>query len=111
MNMPEPKLFTSLPDESNLRMDGSVLPAQLFAPHRSATQMLLPSRSISTALVEPQGLPSGSFAQFSTVRYGLGCELGSSLLCPRADMANTMTSVSLSMCTSLIYRDRDVDSG
>src|SRR5262245_21928536 len=32
--------------------------------------MDLPSRSISTALVAPQVLPSGIFAQFSTVAYG-----------------------------------------
>src|SRR5258706_11253960 len=46
-------------------------PAQVLAPHRSATH-ILPSRSTSTALVEPQLLPSGSFAQSSTARYGLG---------------------------------------
>ena len=56
-------------------MESSVFPAQLFAPHRSPTQMLLPSRSISTALVEPHDLPAGSLAQFSMVRYGLGLEL------------------------------------
>jgi hypothetical protein len=67
INRPSPKALTSLPEASNLRMGGSFLPAQLFAPQRSATQMLLPSRSISTALVEPHVRPSGSFAQFSTV--------------------------------------------
>src|SRR5579863_9040881 len=73
-SMPDPKLFRSLPAASNLRMGSSVLPAQLLAPHRSATQMLWPSRSMSTALVDPQVLPSGSLAQFSIVRYGLGAE-------------------------------------
>jgi hypothetical protein len=42
-------------------------PTQEFAPQRSATQIDFPSLSISTALVEPQVLPSGSFAQPSTV--------------------------------------------
>src|SRR5215471_16757601 len=74
INMPEPKLLTRLPEGSNLSTGSSVLPAQLLAPHRSATQMLLPSRSISTALVDPHILASGSFAQFSIVRYGLGYE-------------------------------------
>src|SRR6185437_1661310 len=63
-NMPDPKLFTSFPVASKCRMGSSVLPPQLFAPHRSPTQPLLPSRSISTALVEPHDLPSGSLAQF-----------------------------------------------
>src|SRR5499426_1750106 len=71
-NIPSPKLFTSLPDTSNLRTVGSFDPPQVFAPHLSATQMDLPSGSISTALVDPHVLPSGIFAQFSIVRYGLG---------------------------------------
>ena len=37
--------------------------AQLFVPHRSAIQILLPSRSMSTALIDPQVRPLGSFAQ------------------------------------------------
>src|SRR5262249_22655018 len=75
INIPAPKLFTSFPDESNLRIVGRFEPAQVFAPHLSATQMDLPSGSISTALVAPHVLPSGIFAQFSTVRYGLGRSL------------------------------------
>src|SRR6266478_9795434 len=71
--MPSPKLFRSFPDESNSRMGGRFEPAQVFAPHLSATHML-PWRSTSTPAVDPQGLPSGSFAQFSMVRYGLGWE-------------------------------------
>jgi hypothetical protein len=51
-----------------LRTGSSVEPAQLFALHRSATQMLVPSGSMSTALVEPQARPSGSTAQPVTVR-------------------------------------------
>src|SRR5262245_34965249 len=70
-NIPSPKLFNSLPDASNLNTVGSFDPTQVFAPHLSATQMDLPSRSISTALVAPHVLPSGIFAQFSTVVYGL----------------------------------------
>src|SRR6185437_16066778 len=50
----------------------SVEPTHALAPHRSATHTLLPSRSMATALVEPQVRPGGSFAQPSIVRYGLG---------------------------------------
>ena len=63
--MPWPKLVTSLPEASNFRIDGEldICPVARsrheFAPHRSATQMLRPSRSISTALVAPQVRPSG----------------------------------------------------
>ena len=77
MSSPLPKLFTSFPDESNFRMVGSseISPVARFrhvlAPHRSATQIDRPSRSMSTALVDPQVRPSGIFAQPSMVRYGL----------------------------------------
>jgi hypothetical protein len=40
---------------------------QEFAPQRSATQTPLPSRSISTALVEPQVLPEGRRKKSETV--------------------------------------------
>src|SRR5580704_14471416 len=76
MNMPAPKLVKSWPDESNLRMRGRFEPAQEFAPHLSATQMF-PWESTATPAAEPHVLPSGSLAQFVTVRYGLGCEFGS----------------------------------
>src|ERR1035437_943743 len=60
-------------------------PTQLFCPQRSATQMLVPSLSISTALVEPHARPSGSFAHPSIVWYGLGALLvGCALACARA---------------------------
>src|SRR6476661_7934155 len=74
---PAPKLFRSLPDESNLRIGSTVGESRhaLLPPHRSATQMLLPSLSMSTALSDPHIRPSGSFAQFSTVRYGFGASL------------------------------------
>src|SRR5215510_661604 len=88
INIPVPKLFTRLPDESNFRTGGRVEPAQLsywnadapggvsgFAPHRSATQMDSPSRSMSTALRAPQVLPSGSFAHGAMDWYGLGRSL------------------------------------
>src|SRR4029079_12102505 len=75
--LPAPKLFRSLPDESNLRIGSTVGESRhaLLPPHRSATQMLLPSLSMSTALSDPHVRPSGSFAQFSTVRYGFGASL------------------------------------
>src|SRR5262245_1238028 len=74
-NIPSPKLFNSLPDASNLSTTGRFDPTQEFSPHLSATQMDFPSRSISTALVAPHFRPSGIFAQFSTVAYGLGSSL------------------------------------
>src|SRR5262245_1134624 len=101
MNIPSPKLLTSLPDESNLRMAGRFDPTQLFAPHLSPTQMDLPSGSISTALVAPHVLPSGIFAQFSTVAYGLGRSLtGWTLLwvyAPPADIASAATMADASV--------------
>src|SRR5260370_11601270 len=88
-NIPSPKAFTRLPDESNLRIGGRFEPSQLkgwpsficeagmktWAPHRSATHTFVPSRSISTAAVEPQIPPSGHFPKLKTARYGLGAEL------------------------------------
>ncbi len=64
--IPAPKLFTSFPDASNFSTgsSGDILPvagsAQLFTPHRSATQTERPSLSMSTALVEPHVRPAGS---------------------------------------------------
>src|ERR1041384_4675151 len=84
-NIPAPKLFTMVPVESNSRTGSSFEPAQVLAPQRSATQMLVPSGSISTALVAPHVRPAGIFAQFSMVRYGLGRSLvGRSDVCAAA---------------------------
>src|SRR5205814_1537980 len=58
----------NFPSFENFTMRALELP-----PCPSATKML-PRRSTSTALVAPQVLPSGIFAQFSTIRYGLGAE-------------------------------------
>ena len=57
-----PKCATTLPFASNLITGSSVELPQLFAPQRSAIQMLLPSRSIATALVDPHVRPAGSLA-------------------------------------------------
>src|SRR5438128_6111638 len=94
--MPAPKLFRSLPDESNLRIGSTVGDSRhaLLPPHRSATQMLLPSLSISTALSDPHFRPSGSCAQFSTVRYGFGASLageGPDCFPPAAGLTLTLT--------------------
>src|SRR5437868_12932312 len=85
---PAPKLFTSLPVESNFSTVGSsdILPVarsrQLFWPQRSATQIDLPSLSMSTALVDPHARPSGSLKKSATVVYGLGRSLvGATVLC------------------------------
>src|SRR6516165_10575226 len=118
--MPPPKLFTSVPDWSNLRIGGSILPAQVLAPHRSATQMLVPSRSTSTALVDPHIRPAGSLNQFSTVRNGLGCELGgasaSALAVASAATAiiaplrlrTTLPSSRMGVCVSSYTIDRSI---
>src|SRR5216683_1615853 len=79
--MPAPRLFTRLPDESNLRMGARSDLAQEVPPRLSTTQMLFLSRSMSALITCPHVLPSGSFAQFSTVRYGVGAELGSAWAC------------------------------
>src|SRR4051794_37058137 len=73
--MPAPKWATSFPFGSNFNTGSSVDPTHAFAPQRSATQILWPSLSIATALVEPHVRPSGIFAQPSTVRYGFGLSL------------------------------------
>src|SRR5215470_11369633 len=82
---PAPKLFTSLPDSSNLRIGSRFEPSQPIctpgltcdggakAPQRSATQMLLPSISTPMPAVEPQLRPSGSFPNGAPT-YGLGRE-------------------------------------
>ena len=64
--MPLPVLSSSLPEASNLSTvsSGDISPLAAsqheFALQRSATQMDLPSLSMSTALVEPHARPSGS---------------------------------------------------
>jgi hypothetical protein len=47
----------------------------VFAPHRSPTQIDLPSLSISTALVDPHVRPSGSLKLFSIGWNGFGASL------------------------------------
>src|SRR5471030_894680 len=74
MNMPAPKLLSSLPDGSNSRTGARSEPPHELTPHLSATQMWPPGAT-NTALVDPMVLPSGSVNQRSTVRYGFGCEL------------------------------------
>src|SRR5687767_5984569 len=80
-NIPWPKIVTILPLGSNLNtvLSGDISPLARsqheFTWQRSATQMLLPSRSMSTALVDPHVRPSGSFAQPSIVLYGFGGSL------------------------------------
>src|SRR5215207_5996191 len=85
MNMPAPKLLRRLPSASNLRIGGSFDPAQLsyvngetpggvfgFAPQRSATHSVCPSRSTATAFNAPHFRPSGSLPHGAMVLYGLG---------------------------------------
>src|SRR5271168_588505 len=100
MNMPAPKLVSSLPFVSNFKITGmfNISPVarsrQLLAPHRSATQIDLPSLSMSTALVEPHFRPSGNCPQPLMVRYGLGASfVGAGVSdCPQAHpIASTST--------------------
>src|SRR5262249_3584995 len=44
--MPAPKLVTNLPEASNFWIGAIFEPSQVFAPHRSNTQTLVPSRSM-----------------------------------------------------------------
>src|SRR5262249_30202369 len=87
VNRPAPKLFNSWPLASNFMIGASGEQSQANgwpglnddggakAPQRSATHTLMPSGSMSTPPVEPQVRPSGSLAQLSIDRYGLGAEL------------------------------------
>src|SRR5262245_57965043 len=91
----------SLPEASQLGIVGRLGTAQLFAAPLYPTQIDLPSRSISTALVAPHVLPSGIFAQFSTVRYGLGSSLTgltSSCVCT----STTGSTTSMTMATTSV---------
>src|SRR5438477_3389143 len=111
--MPAPKCFTSLPFASNLRMGSRLDPRQVLAEQRSATQTLLPSRSMATPAAEPQVLGSGIFAQFSTERYALGrllvgpfcAEAGSADKAKTAAMADKRASFRIlsSLIWSLFY--------
>src|SRR5262245_30555315 len=97
---PPAKLFTSLPSASNLRSTARLESPQLFAPHLSATQIDRPSRSISTALVDPQVRPSGILAQPSTVEYGLGWEFGDWASAVPTDVVTTIKAATSA------FRDR-----
>src|SRR3974390_32779 len=106
---PTPKLFTRPPAASNFRTGGNgeseqakgrpgfIMEGGANEPQRSATQTLTPSRSMSTAFVEPQPRPSGNLAQFSIARYGLGAELIGVIGCP-----NTAPSVSSTAATVIM---------
>ena len=66
-------------------------------PQRSATQTLTPSRSMSTAFVEPQVRPSGNLAQFSIARYGLGAELVWTIASANAARSTSSTAATVTM--------------
>src|SRR5258708_28332615 len=89
MNIPAPKLFSTLPEASSLRTGATLEPAQLsyangdcpagasgFAPQRFATHTDSPSLSMATAFSAPQVRPSGSVPHGATLWYGLGRSLG-----------------------------------
>src|SRR5262249_11772337 len=105
---PAPKLFTKLPEASNFRIGGNgeseqangrpgfIIDGGANEPQRSATQTLTPSRSMSTAFVEPQVRPSGNLAQFSIARYGLGAELVWTIACAAA-LSTSSTAATVTM--------------
>src|SRR5712691_10283659 len=68
---------TNLPFGSNFWIGLFGELAHELPPQRSNTQMLLPSLSASTPIVDPILRPAGSCAQFSSRRYGFGAALGS----------------------------------
>src|SRR5262245_19515347 len=98
--IPLPKLLTRLPELSNFSTESKsdILPvagsAQLLTPHRSATQIDLPSLSISTALVDPHVRPSGSLAQPSMLWYGFGASLVGAIaaVCPDVAVPDAATA-------------------
>src|SRR5262249_28505452 len=97
----------SFPCSSKWRIESSMESWQEFAPHLSATQMDLPSLSISTALVEPHVRPSGSFAQSVTVWYALGNEfVGCTSPCAcavlAAKTANTPDHMAFILCLTCV---------
>src|SRR5580704_18627689 len=103
MSIPSPKLFTSVPDGSNLRLGARLEPRQLFAPHRSAIQMPRPSLSISIALVDPHVRPSGILKCCSIVRYGLGRSLvGWTAVCARAIAPATIAATPNNLLARLV---------
>src|SRR5262245_14661244 len=88
MNIPAPKLCSSLPEESNFNTGGSFEPAQLsywngetpggvsgFAPQRSATHTDEPSLSMSTPFSAPHFRPSGRSPHGAMDLYGFGRSL------------------------------------
>src|SRR3982074_591113 len=91
LNMPAPKLVTSLPDESNFWIGATFEPVQVLEPQRSNTHTLLPSRSMSMLIAWPHTRPSGSCAQFSTARYGFGALLTSWAPPPTGELAPDAT--------------------
>ena len=66
------KRFHRLPGPIKLEYRREIRPSAGAAPHLSKNQMV-PSRSTSTADVDPHFLPSGNLAQPSSIRYGLSC--------------------------------------
>src|ERR1700674_5669847 len=105
MNIPAPKLATSLPDASNFWIGARVEPEQSSAvAQRSKTQTLLPSRSMSTPTAAPHLRPWGSFAQPSSMRYGLGAALGS--LPPCVKLLSPGIAIAATMAMPSAYRIR-----
>src|ERR1700752_4800264 len=60
---PAPKLLITFPLGSNLTIGSTFEPAHELAPHRSPTQIDLPSTSTWMALTDPHLRPSGSVPQ------------------------------------------------
>src|SRR5262249_34999200 len=92
LNSPAPRLVTNLPVGSNFTTGATFDLEQSLAPQRSNTQMLLPSRSASTAIAAPNLRPSGFFADFPPMRGGLGGEWGRGAACATPSPADSATA-------------------
>ena len=102
--IPAPKLRTRLPFLSKRRIGSSCRLTQSFCPQRSATQMLEPSLSISTALREPQTRPAGILKKPSTVRYWLGASFVGAMFACAETTTGAARRVATSRCGRRIYR-------
>ena len=109
MNMPPPKLFTTLPSGPNWTI-GSVFESRHSSPkragsssrsHRTTAQTCRPSGSMTTLPTAPIGLPLGSWAQPSAMRYGLGSPCAATRCCP---MESAATASAARIPTPCIFR-------
>src|SRR5688572_15553384 len=133
MNIPPPKLVTTLPSGPNL-YTGSIFESRHSSPNRAGSangshliraQTWRPSRSIVALPTAPSGFPPGSWAQPSTMRYGFGRAWASTVHSPpdgatrdsaaAKPTANETTDPSCRACAMILpsvrLRQRQRDQG